>query len=334
MTEFKYVWFVDGPLVKYRFDIFLNGSPDIKGSLIILTTQFSYEVYKDYHEQFEFIVIDDLRKTLPGSIENELFPQFATDEDWIKGVHTVYNRENYTFFPYDLHRVALVYLAERGIFNFNIVDSDMLYQPDLKLHERVFSKIEPGTTYTPPFGVSPHLETRLDFFKNDVQKHFPDFNFYNTGQFIDADGFVRGFHFKSKEDQLLFFEIWNKSVELLMSDRNKYINILGFGNRIFQIEWVVSYIMQYFGTNLGYKHRDFFTLYYQEHKNVIVHKTRVEDTFSNGPRPQWDRYKFDYSDTTNITSFIKNNKSQLNQYWQEHVPTVEITDNHVYTRIY
>ena len=69
-----------------------------------------------------------------------------------------------------------------------------------------------------------------------------------------------------------------------------------------------------------------------EHREIGRHYSRVEDTIYTGPKHYWDSYNFDYSDTTTISSFIKNNKEQLKNFYVGTFREVEITDNFVYTK--
>jgi hypothetical protein len=90
--------------------------------------------------------------------------------------------------------------------------------------------------------------------------------------------------------------------------------------------------MQFFESR-GYKFECMINFSYLDNTNVYKHVTRPEDTFYFGARGGWEYFKFDYSDVTNISSFIKNNKKQLKEYYDNHLKTIEITDTHYYTEI-
>ena len=67
-------------------------------------------------------------------------------------------------------------------------------------------------------------------------------------------------------------------------------------------------------------------------KAICRHSTRPEDTIYVGPRHGWiSKHNFDYSDTTTISNFIKNNKEKLINYYGSY--DVTITDTHIYTRM-
>jgi hypothetical protein len=330
--EFKYISFVDGPMAIYRFDIFLKNSPELAKHFIFFCTKFSYNLYKNYHNIFEFEIIDEIQNKYPYSLEKERFINVNSEEEWLAGINNFYGTIADKFYPYEFHRLTLPILADREILNFCIVDNDVLMDPDFKLHEQVFKSIEPGTLYLHAFGVNPAYENRIKFISKVCSKKFTQIDFKKLENFVDGDGNIRGFHFKTKKDMLLFFDIWNTTLLNVIQPDNR--ELAGTGNRNFyQVEWIVSYIMQFFASQLDYNFTDYHRLFYVNGKNVIIHKTRVEDTIYIGPRPQWEHYKFNYEDTSTVSAFIKNNKSQLERYWKEHVPTVEITDTHVYTKL-
>jgi len=331
--EFKYISFIDGPMAIYRFDIFLKNSPELAKHFIFFCTEFSYNLYKNYHDIFEFIIIDEIQNKYTYSLEKEKFINVNSEEEWLAEINNFYGNETGKFYPYEFHRFTLPILAERNILNFCIVDNDVLMDPDLELHEQVFKSIEPGTLYLHTFGVNPVYENRIKFLSKICSKKYTQIDFKKLEKFVDGDGNIRGFHFKTKEDMLLLFDIWNTALLSILQPSNRELS--GTGNRNFyQIEWIVSYIMQFFASQLDYNFRDYHRLFYINGKNVIIHKTRVEDTIYIGPRPQWEHYEFNYEDTSTISAFIQNNKPQLERYWKEHVPTVEITDTHVYTNLF
>ena len=105
------------------------------------------------------------------------------------------------------------------------------------------------------------------------------------------------------------------------------------GYVILDLNWVSPYLMQFF-ESVGYKFKCcMINFSYLDNINVYKHVTRPEDTFYLGARGGWEHFKFDYSDVTNVSSFIKNNKKQLKEYYDNHLKTIEITDTHYYTEI-
>ncbi len=223
-------------------------------------------------------------------------------------------------------------MAEQNILNFTIIDSDMMFRNDSNLVKKYFESILPGTTFMPQFdpdslGAQP---LRMDFINQYVKPHFPQINFDTPSipNIITADGYVRGFHFKNKEDLMLYFNLWNTSLEQIFLTDFSWIN----GNVILDLNWLSPYLMQFF-ESVGYIFEDMIKFSHIDDMNVYRHVTRPEDTFYFGERGGWLHYKFDYSDVTNISSFIKNNKKQLKEYYDNHLKTIEITDTHYYTEL-
>lgn len=327
--NFKYISFVDGPLAKYRLDIFLNSSPNLAEHYLFFCTEFSYNLYKDYHSKLEFIIIDDERSKFTSSLERECFINVETEREWLANINNFYGVEIGKFYPYEFHRFALPILAKRKILNFCIVDTDVLTHPDSNIHKNIFNSIKPGFFYGHIFTGSSIRKAKTSFF-TDTLKNRHGYVFHKrTDDFNELDGNIRGFHFKSVEDMLNFFRVWNDAVLTCLQLKDR--ELPGSGNKIFNhMEWIISYLMQY---TVDYKLVDYRQFFYYKGMDTIIHKTRVEDTIYIGPRSQWEHYNFNYEDTSTIAAFIQNNKSQLEKYWREHVPVVEITDTHIFTKI-
>ena len=61
-TNGKYIIQVTGPIVTYRLDILAKVCPEARHFLLVLTNKFSYDLYKEYHDFYEFVIMDDYRK--------------------------------------------------------------------------------------------------------------------------------------------------------------------------------------------------------------------------------------------------------------------------------
>ena len=328
----KFVITITGPALKYRLDLLKRASPNIiKDYIIIFTDEYSLPLYKDYHDTFTFVTMDSIRKDYPISLEYEQFLNVPTEEELWAGLLDFYTGEKKKLYPYDIHRFILPYMAEQNILNFTIIDSDIMFRNDVNLIKKYFESIPPGTTFMPQFGPDGAQPLRMDFINQYVKPHFPQINFDTPAipNIITADGYVRGGHFKNKEDIMLYFNLWNTCVEQIYLTDFSWIN----GNVILDLNWVSPYLMQFF-ESVGYKFKCcMINFSYLDNINVYKHVTRPEDTFYLGARGGWEHFKFDYSDVTNVSSFIKNNKKQLKEYYDNHLKTIEITDTHYYTEI-
>jgi hypothetical protein len=326
----KFIITVTGPAMLYRLELLRKASPDIiKDYVIIFTDEYSLPLYKDYHDVFTFVTMDKIRENYPISLQYEQFLNVPTEEELWAGLLDFYNGEDKKLYPYDIHRFIMPYMAEQNILNFTIIDSDMMFRNDVDMIKSFFESIPSGTIFMPKFGEDGKgaRDLREPFIQENVAPSFPQINF-NRESLIVADGFVRGFHFKNKEDLMLYFNLWNTSIEKIYTIESNWIN----SNVILDLNWLSPYLMQFFEST-GYEFRDHNDFQYQNKLNTYTHVTRPEDTFYFGERGGWLHHNFDYSNTTNISSFIKNNKTQLKKYYDDFLETIEITDTHYYTKI-
>jgi hypothetical protein len=330
-TKGKFIIQLTGPAVKYRLDILAKVCPEARHFLLCLTNKFSYPLYKEYHDFFTFIIMDDYRKDYPVSLEKEIFPEFKTEEEYFSKIKSFYGSESGVFYPYDISRFIFPYLLENNILNFAITDTDFILDNNPEVLNKFFENIEPGTLYGPWHGEDSSSPPIKRQFFDELQPLFPQIKF--EGPFFRTfDGFVRGCHFKNKEDMTLLYNIWNQSLEKLMASPYYLGIISGHNGAIIHTEWIISYIMQFFQYDLGYNFKDYFSISMVDNINVGRHYTRPEDTLYLGPRECWEYIGFDYSDTSTISAFIKNNKKQLAGYYAGTF-NVEITDTHIYTKL-
>ena len=326
-TPGKFIMQAIGPIVKYRLDIIAHSYPKAKDYIIILTTKESYELYKEYHDFFEFFIIDEYRNDYPFSLEYEVFPNFKTEDEFFSNIKSFYNANDKRYFSYDIHRFIIPYLIEKNILNFALVDTDVILNSDPVVLESFFNNIPKGTCYGPFMSEdSFFVPLKLDFWKNEVQPYFNEIEL-KCPTINHIDGFIRGFNFNNKQEAKLLFEIWNKAIEKLYT-LEKYNNIVGTNGMFWHTEWVIAYIMQFYKHQLNYDFKDAHYLLMINGQRVGHHRTRPEDTLHLGER--WPSLHMNYSDTSSIANFVKNNKTQLKEYYGD---TADITDTHVYSKI-
>lgn len=329
----KFIVHLAGPISKYRLDIFNDASPSIKDYFIFFTNKDSYEFYKEYHDSFEFVFIDDLRSDDEISKTFEVFPDplFKTEGEYYRNLHSFYkNQEHIRYWPHETRRFIFKYLLEHNILNFCIVGNNVIFKNDVNYINNFFAQINPGYLYAPFHGEDAYLSQRYNIW-NSIQSNFPEIKLYSP--FLrTCDGYLRGHHFKNKEDMLLYFNIWNDGINKVLESNFD----IGHNNITIHLEWVSSHVMQFFEHNRNYKFVDYRELDKVDNRLVFNYVTRPEDKlFKESLVSGWDFYGFDYSDLSCAANFIKNNKSQLQHYYGKNwgVGPVEITDNHVFTRI-
>jgi hypothetical protein len=334
----KFIITISGPAMMYRLDLIKKSSPSIiKDFIIIFTDLYSFNIYKKYgyDRDFNFVIIDGIRENYPVSLKNEKFLEVSNEIDYFKELPRFYNNSanrNNTFYPYDIHRFIFLYCAENNILNFAIVDSDCVFVDSVDIVDRYFKDIPTRTLNTLWFGEDPErsVKERLRVFEA-IQPFFPQITL-NRDFLRNADGFIRGFHFKNKDDLLLFFNIWNKALEVIFENWTDFFHLTS-GTIIYDSAWVSPFIMQFFqniGYSLAYCH-DYLHVKSLGGSRVMSHFCRPEDTFYNENR-RWKEYDYNIQ-YTDIASFIKHNKQQLKKYYEDRLDNVEITDTHVYGKL-
>ena len=325
MSSPKFIIPITGPLMKYRLDIIKEVSPNIKDYLIIFTDKFSYNLYEEYHDFFNFVLMDDYRNKNSFSLEHELLPPYTTEEEFIKKFSDFYNDDTGTFYPWEINRFIFPYLIEKNILNFVITQSDFIFQNNPAVMEEFFNSIQQNTFCSTYLGRETYNSDRV---WSKIQHKFPELELKYDNTFQKCDGFFRGFHFNNTEDMKLFYDIWNEAIKFPILEKIRHTAPM------FNGDFIVPFIMQCFAKQRNYNFCNAHDVIFIKRlrTNIGIHYTRAEDTIYMGPRDTWHLYNFDYSDISTISSFIKNNKQQLIDYYAMYFDTT-ITDSHVYTRI-
>lgn len=324
MNNSKFIIPVTGPLLKYRLDIIRKVSPNIKDYLIIFTDKFSYELYSEHHDFFNFVLMDEYRNKNSFSVEYELLPEYKTEEEFLEKFNDFYGNKTGVFYPWEIHRFIFEYLIENNILNFVITQSDFIFQNDIEMIDEYFKSIPQGTFYAPMMGKENH---NSDYVWATIQEKFPQIELKYDKSLNSCDGFFRGFYFYNIDDMRLFYDIWNTAIEIPVKKKYRHMGPICY------TDFIVPSIMQFFSKQKNYNFEDMhkYVFLRKYNKNIGRHYTRVEDTIYMGKRTGWENHNFDYSDTRTISNFIKNNKKQLIGYYTPFDTTV--TDKHVYTKM-
>jgi hypothetical protein len=326
----KFIIAITGPAMTYRLDLIKKAFPSIiKDYLLIFTNSYSYNLYTDYHNDFNFVIMDHYLEKYSKVLDKEVFFDSPTQEHFFENVANFYSEKNGILYPYDAHRFILPYLAENNILNFVIIDSDFILNDSPKMMDFIFNRMPDSSMCNAWFGSDANSGRRVDFLNTYLKPLYPDIDF-NIDSPRSADGYMRGFKFKNAEDIMLFFNMWNSSIEILLS--NTDFKYLYGGNVIMDVAWLNPYIMQVF-QKLGYSIVELNEFLDVDARRVGVHCTRPEDTFYYGKRSNWEEYNFDYSGINNISSFVYKNKDKLRTYYESKIEIIEITDTHVYNKV-
>ena len=341
----KFIMCLTGPAMKYRLELIKETLSEKirKKWLLIFTDNYSYELYKDLHDDFNFIILDDIRKDYPDTFKYEILLNKNNVKDYFEEFIKFYNlsgtfcEEGFSrLYPFEIHRFAFPYLIKNNILNFAIIDSDFNIIDDEEVIEEYFKRIKSGTLHCPYFhGQFRNNLDHKEFIDKEMKSMFKNIELSDVMHFW-ADGFIRGFHFKNTEDMELFFNTWN---DCLLKIIPNHYGLYG-GNYLINACWLVSTIMTIF-EKIGYKlinSCDFLDVIFEdrpEKYKVALHITKPEDTLYFGSRAPWqERYGFDYLDVHDIQSFIEKNKKQLKYYYENNGAEIkEITNTHVFVKV-
>lgn len=320
MSNSKFIMLATGPLLKYRLDIIREVSPKVKNYIIIFTDKFSHDLYSDHHDFFNFVLMDEYRINDEFSLKNELLLQSKTEQDFLSKYSQFYGTHSGKYYPWELHRFIFPYLIQNNIYNFVITQTDFILKNDEKVVEEFFSSIPKGTLLAPWM-----REKKENEIYDILQKTFPEFKMEDDKIFKNCDGFFKGFHFYNKEDMKLFYDIWCESIKVPILKQISHRTA-----KTYKTEFINSWLMEVFSKHKKYVFSDMNK--YTHNSRVGKHYTRPEDTLYVGERHQWKKYNFDYQDVSSISSFIKNNKIQLETYYIKDSPyEINMTDTHVFT---
>ena len=325
MSGPKFIIPITGPLMKYRLEIIKEVSPNVIKHIIIFTDKFSYNLYKDYHDVFNFVIMDDYRNKDKFSIDNEHLLNCDTEEEYLSKFNDFYNHEKGIYYPWEIHRFIFEYLMENNITNFVITQTDFIFYDNSDMMEEFFKSVPKGSLYMPFMGEE---GDKRNWLWDDLQKKFEQIEFKYDGTLRAADGYLRGFHFHSVEDMRLFYDIWSEAIKIPITKKYGHITKMAY------TDFVVPWLMQVFAKQKNYTFKDMYEhiLVKKFNRYIGRHITRPEDTLYAGKRESWQHHNFDYSDVTSIKSFIKNNKDKLEKFY-EGTFDVKITDNYVFTKL-
>lgn len=315
---------MSGPIQKYRLDIIKECLSNVLDLVIIFTDKFSHNLYHEYHDVFNFVIIDDYRDKFKFSVDHEVFFNVDSDSEYLANVREFYSVSQDRLYSYDIHRFAFLYLLNEGVTSFALIDSDVILQNNQTVHTD-FSDDLPDGCFHAPFMGEIVDSGQINFLDNI----YPYFDYLNkpTPYTQAMDGWIRGFKFKSETDMLLFFDIWNKSIELLYTDKNLRFQFHK-GFVIADFAFLCPMIMGLFKNQFNYQILNSMELNLNYPQRIFHHTQSVEDQL------YWDRYggwsHFDYTDISSIPAFISNNKDKLRNHYTGPVD-LRITDNHVYT---
>jgi len=312
---------VTGPVVKYRLEIMKRAFPDLLDFIILFTNKFSYDLYTEYHDVFNFILMDDYQDDF--SKENEVFPDYKTEEEYFNNIKSFNGAVSL-----DISRFIFPYLMENNIYNFIITETDFIIRNDVKWLEDFFNSIPKGTMYAPSIGEDAFNNNSLIW--NNIQPHFKDIILEYNEPLKMCDGYLRGFHFNNREDMSLYYDIYCEAMKHAIVPEKIQLT----GTKLYYTDYVSHTIMQIFQKQKKYDFKCMWDFTLKERQHLAIHVCRPEDTFYSVKVSSWsDFYNLDHRNVTSIKEYIQKNKKQLKHYYECHGYQVELTDTHIFTSL-
>ena len=228
-------------------------------------------------------------------------------------------------------RAALLDFYEKDVLNFSFIGTNIPVTQNRDLLNAYFKSIPSGTFGVALFGEDGIVNYRpTHHIKEDLQKLYPNMTIGN--EYLYFDGWVFSFHFRNKEELLLFYNIWDDFIKLYYKNKNT-AGTLGSNAGYTIYESVIGYVMKIFKDSLQYNIKpitDFWKIGIHGKYMSSLHDTFMYHT--GGVIRYSNRYPFVLDkDITTVKEFIKRNKGALEEYYSENGNSLsyEITEDNV-----
>lgn len=241
------------------------------------------ELYNDYLDKAHVISIDELRKDHSWSNEKEIIYKELDEKKYIKNFFDYYM--NQYPLPLNVMRFGFKNLVESGELNIVYIGNNNYMTNKNEIIENYFQSIPVGAfhyapqgglkNYTYPFG-DDDRQFRLRELKPKLEERFPDIKFPSKS--TDAECYIFGVHFKTKEEGLLFYEIWDYLMYLLNLDTEFLFSARNRGYT--QLDQIVGYLIEIFKVNFNYATHEF--LEFWSNNTLGWHLTSPHDTMAYG----------------------------------------------------
>lgn len=279
------------------------------------------ELYNSYKSDVEIHDVDSLRLTHPWSNGEEIV---FDEPDLIKHIQNFrkfcYDQEKFYLLPVNVLRFGIKDLAERNIKNICFIGNNVFMTDKQEIIDDYFSSIPAGTFHMPFIGVENDPVPCIihDHLYDVLHEKFPNIIFPKTHNYIE--GFQFGAHFRTVDDMMLFYEIWDFIVEQYYIDsKNNWFNIMG-GNALgyTRFDDILGYVTKIFEVNFGYESVGF--LKYWNNSALGFHLTTPHDTwYYAGGLPSWNLLPpTDNDNIQTVDEYVKKYKNELILYFNNH----------------
>lgn len=336
MSDSKIILLGTGNILKYRIGLVDYAYPNVaKEKVIFFTNKCSYDDLSDYYKnQYNFVFIEDYTKNYPISQKYEKFLCESDEAEHHRKLRNFYSPTTGNLYPYHISRFIFLYLIENNIKNFVIGDSDYIFLDDVNEINKSLDFLKEGEFHFPFFGPKNPFHY-INFCKEHLSEKYQNINF-EVEEFLTFDGFCKGFHFRSLEEMKLFFDLWNDTIEIILSNYNKFIGFTEITVGTFlNPEWITQYLSKVFESNFNYRLENTYSAFYSEELkiNTATHISRPEQQLYYEGKESYGGYEnFIYKDIDTVSDFIKQNRDALYAFYNNRAPNyfeLKITDTHV-----
>ena len=324
----KLVRLILGPIhFETRFKPFLESNKNTLSNFIFLVD--NYELYKPYIDLVEIVDINKLIENHPWSKDKEYI---FSEKDPQKFIENYYEVCSKNYCSANIIRLVFLYLYEKNILNFDIITNNFLIVDDQeKINSRFNSKVSGEFSALKLLSENGILFSMSSAIKDEIQKQLPNLKIPETYYYFD--GYATGFNFKTKEDLLLFYNIWDTLSKIYVEDFNSYKYFYSNNHSMICWDAFIGYSMSIFNENMDYSYKNMFT----ETDGLLSMGTRVSiphDTWYCSPNrvTLFRDSNFDMNkNVKTISDFIKLNKNKLEHFYSQYEKLfdIDITDDNI-----
>jgi hypothetical protein len=307
----KFIKLLLGPVhFETRFLSFIKTNRDTLHNYVYLVD--NYHLYEPYKDLVEIIDLTEIAKNHAWSSEKEI-PFAETDTTLYMKNFVEHCCINKNFLPSNVLRFHFLNSYDKNILNMMYVGNNIVLSNNQNTLDNFFNSTEPGTFTVPFLNFSPQPYFKGDYVSNLFKEKYPTLIIPEDYWYFD--GYQFGFHFKTKEDMILFYEMWDHLMHLYYTDPNLNSH-LGHPAGYTMFESFVGYVIRIFELNFDYKVAYLFDYW----KKTGFHTSYPHDTwYYAGIRGGWERYGFRLDNTiTTVQDYVDANKEPLKQYFNQH----------------
>ena len=315
----KFIRQILGPVhFETRFLPFIENNKDTLHNYIYLVN--NYELYEPYKDLLTILDIEEVRKNHDWSKEKEILFNEIDPTLHIKNFKDFcIHQKNHLIL--NTARFLFPHMYENNILNFTFIQNNIFMTNKQYEIDNYFNSIPAGTITIPHLGSH---EARTDdtpyvIAGDKLKEKFPNLIFPQDCYY--TEGFIFGFNFLEKEHIKLFYEMWDILSYEFQTKYPQHLYMQSGNIGYCVLDPVVAYIARIFEVNFNYKIKNY--LEYWNNEKLGFHVTCPHDAwyYSLNVLPGWNLHHPSEEDKIyTIKDYIKKNKDNLINYYQNHIP--------------